>query len=149
MEYWLECPASTATPPPSASDAVGKHVKTEGITFGVALISSIELSLYIYLFLFLCTPFPTLTCFILFSLVFRQFVYLTLLCCSIYINQCQFCLVHKLSFVPYIFTFSTLLLFFVWERRWSKGKAVEGRGKCAIFLFYLNLFVSWLLAWLV
>ena len=38
MEYWWEGPASTATPPTSAPDIMGQHSKTEGITFGAALI---------------------------------------------------------------------------------------------------------------
>ena len=40
-EYWWEDSTSTAIPPSSASEVVGSHNKTGGITFGAACISII------------------------------------------------------------------------------------------------------------
>ena len=39
-EYWWEGPASTATPPTSASNVMGQHNKIGGITFRAALVYS-------------------------------------------------------------------------------------------------------------
>jgi len=37
-EYWWEGSSPTAMPPTSASDAMGQHNKTGGITFGASLV---------------------------------------------------------------------------------------------------------------
>jgi len=39
MKYWQESTASTAIPPPSASDAVVHHNEIGGIIFGAAFIN--------------------------------------------------------------------------------------------------------------
>jgi len=46
MEYWQEGSTSTALPPTSVSDTVGKHYKTRGITFRAALIKHTLLIIY-------------------------------------------------------------------------------------------------------
>ncbi len=38
MKFWWECPAPAAVPRTPASDIVGQHNKTGGITSGAALV---------------------------------------------------------------------------------------------------------------